>query len=421
MSKLLNKTLAYYVISAIVLLALSAPLFYWLAQKLYLDDVDEAIVLRKDEFNTHTLKTLQSSEIQTWNRFNRDIRILPDTVKQAHEKIILQNFYDSLSREWEPYRILYTNVQIAGSPHTLMIRLNLVESEDLIETTGLLYLIILTVSMIGFVIVSRVISTKMWQPFYNTLAIVSNFDIEQHEQPRFPRTTILEFRQLNEALEKLIEQNLRAFQTQKEFTENASHELQTPLAVFQSKLDTLLQNPDLTAQQAGTVQQLYEAVARLSRINKNLLLLAKMGNNQYADRENISITGTIREVLPYFDEQAAEKQLQLKSDLAQEITISANKGLAEILVNNLLLNAIRHNVKGGNITIQTTSNQLIICNTGTDMPLQTAGLFQRFGKTTENPANSGLGLAIVKKIADLNKWSVSYTFSDGRHCFTVQF
>lgn len=421
MSKLLNKTLFYFVASAFVLLFMSAPLYYWLSEKLYLEDVDEAILLRKDEFYANALRTLKEGEISSWNRFNRDVRILPDTIKQIRETIIQEDFYDSLSEEWEPYRVLYTNVNIEHRPYTLMIRLNLVESEDLVETTGMLYLIILAVLMAGFVIVSKIISSKLWKPFYHTLSLVEQFNIEKHELPQFSETSILEFQQLNQALKNLIQQNRKAFQTQKEFTENASHELQTPLAVFQSKLDMLLQNPALTQEQAVIVQQLYEATYRLTRVSKNLLLLAKMENNQFAEKVKIDITDTLNEGIPYFSEQAKEKQIQIQTDLKEPLAVNANKGLTEILINNLLLNAIRHNINNGSVSIQTQPNLFIVSNTGTKDPLKSDVLFQRFGKISEHAGSSGLGLAIVKKIADLNNWKVNYTFSNNLHCFSVQF
>ena len=113
MNRLLNKTLLYYTFFATIILLLSAPFFYWMMEKLYTDDVDEAIVLRKKEFETNNQQTLRITDISVWNKFNRDIRILPDTVvSKPKDSIIQQTFYDALVPEWEPYRVLYTNVTI---------------------------------------------------------------------------------------------------------------------------------------------------------------------------------------------------------------------------------------------------------------------------------------------------------------------
>jgi len=421
MSKLLTKSLFYYIGAAIVLLLLSAPVYYFLSQKLYLEDVDEAILLRRDEFIIENLPKLKASEISDWNRFNRDVHILPDTVKQATEAFFEQEVYDLLSDEWEPYRVLYSKVNIENEPHVLMIRMNLIETEDLLRTTAVLYLIILSTLLAGFVLVSKIIASKLWKPFYQTLSVMEQFKIEKQELPSFNHTDIFEFQELNKQLLDLTAQNIKAFQTQKEFTENASHELQTPLAIFRSKLDMLLQTPDLTEKQAEIIQELDESVSRISRVNKNLLLLAKMENEQFTDKEELNIIEMLDQVLPYFSEQAEEKKLQLSFEKNETIQVSANKGLTEILINNLLLNAIRHTAFQGHIIIQTQSNRLTISNSRTGEALQTEFLFQRFGKRSEQASSSGLGLAIVKKIAELNNWKVSYSFTETRHLFSVQF
>lgn len=421
MKNLLNRTLLYYSILAFLLLLISAPVFYWFSEKLYVEDVDEAIMLRKEEFFQNSLPTLKKDDIPTWNRFNRDTYILPDTVKQIKSKIIQQQFYDTLDHEWEPYRVIYCDIKIEGGNYVLMKRLDLVESEDLIRTTGMLYLIILVVLLSGFIIVSKIVSSRLWKPFYQSLSLIQQFNIEKLRTPEFTATKTKEFQELNEALENLIAQNIKAFQAQKEFTENAAHELQTPLAVFHSKLDMLLQDTSLTEKQATIIQQLYEAISKLSRLNKNLLLLAKIENNQFTEKEKISIANLVNEVLPYFAEQAEEKQIHIKSDIQQDIHIEAVAGLTEILVNNLLLNAISHNIHNGSIHIQIRDNVLSISNTGSDESLQAAKLFKRFSKGSANPESNGLGLAIVRKIADVNGWTVNYTYCEKYHTFSVKF
>jgi signal transduction histidine kinase len=421
MKKLLTKTLSYYTIFASLMLLLTSPVFYFLSEKLYIDDVDEAIHLRKIEFVQNNLPALTVKEIPVWNKFNRDIHLLNDTVSEKKEVIIDRFFYDTLDVEWEPYRVLYSDIKIENRPYTMMIRLNLVESEDLMKTTALLYIITLIVLLVVIIIVSKIISDRLWKPFYETLLVINDFNIEQHLLPPFTSGNTKEFEQLNHALQKLIEQNIMAYQTQKEFTENASHELQTPLAVFQSKLDLLLQNPSLTEEQALIIQQLYEASSRLSKTNKNLLLLAKIENKVFTQKENISIDRLINEVLPYFGEQAEEKEISSTVRFENPLVVFAHKGLSEILINNLLLNAIRHNSEKGKILIHLKNNELIISNTGNGEALQNDKLFKRFSKISENAHSSGLGLAIVDQICKLNGWKVTYYFENNLHHFSISF
>ncbi|MGI8584541.1 MAG: sensor histidine kinase, partial [Chitinophagaceae bacterium] len=328
MNRLLNRTLLYYTIFATIILLLSSPFFYFMMEKLYIDDVDEAIMLRKKEFLFKSRATLRTGDINVWNRFNRDTRILPDTITaKPKDHIIQEVFYDEMVPEWEPYRVLYSNIIIEKQQYVLMIRLNLVESQDLIKTLTWLYCLVLFTLLIVIFFVSRYISNRLWKPFHDTLHKITQFNIEQHTVPAFTKTPIVEFRQLNKGLSKLIRNNLKSYQNQKEFTENAAHELQTPLAVFQSKLDMLLQDPSLNNNQAIILQSLYEASSRLSRVNKNLLLLAKIENNQFTLLEQVDTGDLINDVLPYFTEQALSRNLTIDTDINEAPVLNAAKQL----------------------------------------------------------------------------------------------
>lgn len=422
MNRLLNRTLLYYTLFATIILLLSSPFFYLMMERLYIDDVDEAIMLRKKEFLLKSQSALKSSDINVWNRFNRDTRILPDTVTtKPKDDIIQEVFYDEMTPEWEPYRALYTNVKIQGQRYVLMIRLNLVESEDLIKTLTWLYFGVLFTLLIVILFITRFISNRLWKPFYDTIEKIRQFNIEQHTLPAFTKTPIVEFRQLNKGLSKLIKNNLKAYRNQKEFTENAAHELQTPLAVFQSKLDILLQEPSLNNNQASILQSLYEASSRLSRVNKNLLLLAKIENNQYTLRDLVDTRVLIEEVLPYFTEQSLTRNLTLNVDILDAPVVNATRALVEIMINNLILNAITHNKMNGSISIKAAANEFLVCNTSNHPQLNTESLFKRFGKTSRASNSSGLGLAIIKQVCQLHQWQVSYEYKSDMHCFSIIF
>ncbi len=422
MNRLLNRTLLYYSLFATLILLLSSPFFYWTMEKLYIDDVDEAIMLRRKEFDFKNKDSLTTAQIKDWNLFNRDTKILPDTVlSKPKEHIIQEIFFDEMTPEWEPYRVLYSDVIIQNQRYVLMIRLNLVESEDLIKTLTLLYCGVLFVLLLFILFITRYISNRLWKPFYNTLNQINQFNIEQQAVPVFVATRIKEFKQLNKAVSRLIHQNIKAYQNQKEFTENAAHELQTPLAVFQSKLDMLLQDPSLNHNQASILQSLYEAASRLSRVNKNLLLLSKIENNQYTSWEPVDLAKTIQDVIPYFSEQALSRSLTIHTEISDNPVLDACKPLVEIMINNLILNAIRHNRNNGSISIKLTREDIIIGNTGEVQKLNTQNLFKRFSKESKSNNSSGLGLAIVKQICNFHKWQVSYEFKKNQHFFIIRF
>jgi signal transduction histidine kinase len=423
MNKLLNRTLLYYLVLSTVVLALSGPGFYWLIEKLYLDDVDETIILHKDEFVKKSLPSIKLSDIPLWNRFNRDIHIYreAEVENKPKDKITREIFFDEVAPEYEPYHVLYKPVSIKGQRFILMVRVNLVESEDLMATLTWLYIGILFLLLLANFYFTRLISNRLWQPFYHTLDEIEKFNIEQQTVPQLSESVIEEFKKLNTAISKLINDNVQAYRIQKEFTENASHELQTPLAVFQSKLDMLLQEPALNKNQAAILQSLYEAASRLSRMNKNLLLLAKIENNQYSTFEPVNLGSLVNEVLPYFREQSLSRNLQISTDITNMPVLQASKPLVEILVNNLILNAISHNHTNGHINIQSSTKSLSIGNTSDQPALDADSLFKRFSKFSKSTSSSGLGLSIIQQICSYYHWHVKYCYKNDMHWFIISF
>ena len=418
--KLLHKTSRTYLIFAMLILIISAPLFYFLTEKLYIDDADEALILRKNEFLQFSIAQLKETDIPVWNIFNRDIKIIEAKPLQK-ETIFYSYYYDTLNAENEPYRELNLPVTIEGKPYTYSARINLVETEDLMKSIALLFFIIISLLLVGLLLINKRLSQNLWKPFYETLQQIEQFEIDKSNQPKLNDTNIEEFNRLNQSIEKLIERNTSIYHSQREFIENAAHELQTPLAVFQAKIDTLIQSAEFTEPQNQILSSLNDSVSRLNRLNKNLLLLSKIENDNYNEKQTISLNEAIEKHLDFFTEQAKAKNLTIKTELNVAVSINSNPILAEILISNLFLNSIRHNVIDGQIVIILSSNSLKFSNTGQPQPLVADKLFNRFSKSNPSEQGNGLGLAIIKKIADLNNWKITYSFAYNFHSFSVAF
>lgn len=403
-----------------LILIISAPLFYFLTEKLYIDDADEALILRKNEFLQFSIAQLKETDIPVWNKFNRDIKIIEAKPLQK-ETIFYSYYYDTLNAENEPYRELNLPVTIEGKPYTYSARINLVETEDLMKSIALLFFIIISLLLVGLLLINKRLSQNLWKPFYETLQQIEQFEIDKSNQPKLNDTNIEEFNRLNQSIEKLIERNTSIYHSQREFIENAAHELQTPLAVFQAKIDTLIQSAEFTEPQNQILSSLNDSVSRLNRLNKNLLLLSKIENDNYNEKQTISLNEAIEKHLDFFTEQAKAKNLTIKTELNVAVSINSNPILAEILISNLFLNSIRHNVIDGQIVIILSSNSLKFSNTGQPQPLVADKLFNRFSKSNPSEQGNGLGLAIIKKIADLNNWKITYSFAYNFHSFSVAF
>jgi signal transduction histidine kinase len=417
---LLQKTARAYLIFAVLLLIVAAPLFYFLTEKLYIDDADEALMLRKNEFLQYSIKKLNESDIPLWNKFNSDIKIIsPNTFKT--DTLFYTYYFDTITNENEPYRELNLPISINGKPYTYSARINLVETDDLIESIAILFSIIISLLLIGLFIISKKLSFNLWKPFYETLQQIEKFEIDKSSQPIFEKTEIEEFNRLNQSIEKLIEKNTSIYHNQREFIENAAHELQTPLAVFQAKIDTLIQRTDVTKEQSEILSSLNDGVARLNRLNKNLLLLSKIENNNYTDRQTFNLKEAIEKNFDFFTEQANAKNITIKSNIDETFTIKSNAALTEILISNLFLNAIRHNILNGEILVTLSNQTLSFSNTGQGEALVADKLFNRFSKSNPSEQGNGLGLAIIKKIANLNNWIISYEFKNNLHTFYIDF
>lgn len=271
--------------------------------------------------------------------------------------------------------------------------------EDILHGIMIQFALIVTVLGVAIVLTMRFISGRLWQPFDKTLEAIEHFKLENGVCPQLAESDTKEFVRLNIALQRLMTDSLHSYRLQKEFTENASHELQTPLAVFQSKLDLLLQQPELTERQAAIIQDLYQMNSRLSRLNRNLLLLAKMENNQFSRTESVDVITVIKDLQPYLESLSGGLILKQNFSTAS-LPIKANRSLLESMVNNLVVNAVRHNKTSGEITVFLSDNRLMVSNTSDDAALDADQIFNRFYRPSEKTTGNGLGLSIVKAVCD---------------------
>jgi signal transduction histidine kinase len=272
----------------------------------------------------------------------------------------------------------------------------------------------------GLILLNRRLSRRMWKPFYKSLAQIREFDLTKTDQVQLDRSGISEFDELNSSLEKLISANITIFNQQKEFADNASHELQTPLAIVQSKLELLSQSKDLRDEQYRLIEEAMDAISRAARINKNLLLLTKIENSQYSDRKEIDLSSLLNEMMEKFLVFFEDKHLIVNINIDPDVTVKGNQVLMEILIGNLVTNAIRYTPANDTISVYLSNYRLVIENPGLH-PLKSAQLFKRFASADSNSPGTGLGLAIVKQISALHNWKEEYSWENGKHIFEVKF
>lgn len=417
--KLLHKTTSSFLTFAIIILLIAAPAFYFITQWLYIYETDEVLHFHKGAFVKESYKDFTEKDIKAWNKYNHNVMIVRD-MGITKDSIFGEILFDSIANENEPFRVLYAPVTINGKRYTYTEKINLVEMEGMVINIAAMFLFIIIILLIGIIWISKKSATKIWKPFYNTLHQIHDFEIDKNKPPHFIATEIDEFNQLNKSLEQLIEKNTAIYKNQREFIENAAHELQTPLALFQTKIDSLLQL-ELNEEQSDILSSLNNDVSRLNRLNKNLLLLSKIDNGSYVEKSAIILNEYIEKHLDFFIEQAEAKNITISTEFTSTLSITANPAFTEVLINNLFLNAIRHNEKNGKIIIHIKNNQLTFSNTGQSTSLVIDKLFNRFSKINPSSQGNGLGLAIIKKIVEINQWEIHYTFENQLHNFSIRF
>jgi len=318
----------------------------------------------------------------------------------------------------EEYRQFTTIKNIDNETYQIIIREIIVESHELLETISILSIFSLLLLLILLYFANRKISKSVWLVFYKNLEKLKQFSLTDLIPFEPEQSDISEFQELNEVVKSLSEKVIKDYNTLKQFSEDASHELQTPLAVIRSKIESLLDGDLLNEVQSEKMQSIYNSVNKLSRINKGLLLLTKIDNNQFSQSEILDVNRLIETKIEYFNELAEIKGLTFKYNHLSEWQCNANPYLFDILLNNLLSNAITYSNTKGNINITLENNKLILSNPGQRPIENIERLFERFYK--ESNSNSvGLGLAISKQICYALGLNIACHFEKNTHFFTI--
>lgn len=425
MSKLLNKPFKTFTLYALLILACSIPVYYLVVDAIWLEELDEhnEIIRKRIEMGIAKIdldETELSKTLQAWNSIQPGTNLVEtDNITTKEDSIYTILRYNAADHDIDRFRGLSTYFQVHGKSYNLTVETNVEEADETLLAIAVVTFLFFALLVIGFVILNKRIARNIWKPFRNTLEKLKVFDLNKDRNIRFEKSDIEEFEELNHELVQLIEKNIAAFDQQKTFIENASHELQTPLAVLKTKIDLLLQNDDMTEAQSEIITAINNNLSRVSRINKNLLLLAKIENKQFPGQVNVDAAIVLHEVIDLLADYRESKEIALELDI-QPQSVSCNRTLLEVLISNLLVNALLHSESGSIIRIQLKNGVPTFSNAG-KQALNEKLLFKRFAVSSAETTSSGLGLAIAKEICNSYQWQISYAFEENQHSFSVKF
>ena len=329
--------------------------------------------------------------------------------------------YNHEEQRYQLYRQLGFNEKVNNQVYYIRIFQSLEATDTLIIRIIMTMTVLVILLIITLLVVNRYSSRLVWSVFYDTVEKINQYDVNSHEDFTLKESDVKEFSDLNRVLKTMTERIKNDYLNLKEYTENASHEIQTPLAIINSKLELLLQSGEMNEKQYKALAGAHEATIRLSKYNSTLILLAKIENKQFPETKKVNPEAIFLALLENLDDLIRAKKIEVVRQIVPDVTLQMNPYLAEMLIVNLVKNAVRHNVKGGKLIVEVKENYLQISNTGPEQPLDKNLLFKRFYKSSSSPESLGLGLSIVQKICALYGFEVSYQMNEGLHCLKVSF
>lgn len=410
-TKLIKKTSKTFILTGLVLTILSSVALFFYTKNLLQNEVEEVL---------HSTESRVTNALQN----NSKTYSLPPIV-EINEVESLQNeiikdtiIFDPSQDEMELFRELSTFKSINGKNYQITVRNMEVESEDFLIAIVLSNIIIFVLAFFFLFYFNTTQNLKLWSPFFKNLEQMKQFSLTSKAPIELVESDVLEFSELKNEISFLTNKVRTDYESLKQFTENVSHEMQTPLAIIQAKIDNIINEQEINDKQFEQVTSIQKDIQRLKQLNKRITTLTKIENNQYVNIEDVIITNLINEKIETFKElQFANIVYETKKDLS----VLMDAYLADILINNLISNAIKHSKEKKEITIITKDNLLVISNFGDKALAHPENLFLRFYRETTTNQSTGLGLAIVKKICDLYGFKISYKFELNYHIFSIDF
>ncbi|MFC2151127.1 sensor histidine kinase [Bacteroidota bacterium] len=417
--KLLTKTTLNFLSITLFIFLFGIVAFYFLLR----GQVDQNLNFELEKRKASILILLNTDDPLNKIPPNPDERIIikPIDNNLSKKEIVYADtlIFDKAQNRYVPFRKLGFVATYNNQKFYVQIFKSMEESDLLIIRIFLTLTILVIVLIVTLLIMNRITLKQSWKIFYDTIKKISGYDVNTHEQFALQKSDIKEFEDLNRVIKTMTDRINTDYLNLKEYTENASHEIQNPLAIINSKMELLLQS-NLEQNQYKAVVDAYEASNRLSRLNKTLILLAKIENRQFPKSENVQINLIIKNQLDLLEDLINSKNILITNNIQSDFSVQMNPYLAEILFMNLIKNAIRHNINKGQIIIEQFEDSIKISNSGLDQKINAEDLFKRFYKSSKSSESLGLGLSIVKKICEVYNFDISYMY-EKMHSFTIVF
>lgn len=419
--KLITRIAIRLTLALAPLMTLWAVLFYFTMIEEINDEMDDNLESYSETIIVRMLSHQELPPLNSGSNNSYSIKPVDPHYAAMHDGITYSDVevYIPEREEYEPARVLTTIFEdVEGQHYELRVASPSFERDELAAAILQWLILIYLVLLATVIIITLIVLHRSMRPLYELLNWLDRYQ-PGHKHEDVPNdTTIPEFRQLNEAAQKAVERSEHLFEQQKSFIGNASHELQTPLAVIGNRIEWIIDNTNPTEEQIEQLVGINHSLAHIVKLNKTLLLLTKIDNGQFPEVSDVDIAALIRHETEIYDEIFEERNIKCNISGADSLVVEMNHILATTLVGNLVRNAYIHSPEGSQIDISINYDKLEIRNDGTE-PLDAERVFNRFYRATKREGSTGLGLALVKAIGDYYSLGVEYRFENGKHIFSI--
>lgn len=419
--KLFHLVLWRISLALIVVLTVWAGFFYMAVVEEVNDEVDDTL---EDYSEGLIIRALSGEDMPTASNGSNNQYYLyevSESYAASHPQITYRDemVFITEKSETEPARVLITIFRTEDERY-----MELVVYTPTIEKLDLLRAILGWIIFLYVLLLLIILSINIWvfrknmKPLYVLLKWLDSSQLGKKNEPLENTTKITEFRKLNAATMAFAERGEKLFEQQKTFIGNASHEMQTPLAICRNRLEMLMEDETLTEHQLNELIKTHQTLENLTRMNRSLLLLCKIENEQFADTRSVCLNDILAHYLDDYKEVYAYRNITVTVTTDSLFCVEMNDSLVSVLVTNLLKNSFVHNIDGGFIYIKITADTFEISNTG-EKPLDRERIFERFYQGQKKEGSTGLGLALVDSICKANHLKIDYTYVENRHIFTI--
>ena len=387
----------------------AGALFYYTIRTIVYKQIDDSLITEKTIIQDQLEETDTIPDFAASFGYLIKVRLLNSPT--IYSQIINDtDLFDIKSNSYLAFRHLrFSNNTTGKTGYTINIYQVLDKNKELLDSVTIIMFFLFLSLLLASLFVNYLISKKLWSPFFDAINEAAKFNVLSDKPPELQDTNINEFKQLNMVIEQMTSKMRSDYINLKEHNENSSHEIQTPLAVIRSKLDMLMQKRNLSRESIDLIKSINEATTRLFKLNQGLLMISRIENLQFPETKEISLKEFIQKGLNNYEEIMQLKKIKVETEISDAALVRMNETLADVMISNLLSNAVRYNTDNGYIKCRLDNKCLTITNSGLPLEIDPDQVFNRFRKGTSHPQSVGLGLSIVKKITDLYNMQITYS------------